>query len=332
VDRRKYELTSETKEHKNGTTLYRIRATVDLPHHNVVRGELGGYIQHTDNLIGKAWVSHNAEVFEDARISGKALASNFAKVFGAARVRDEAHVSQSAYVSGNAVVEGQAHVSGSAVVREDAWVYDDAQIYGNTRVRGAAQVYGWADVSGYARIIGDARVCQHAVVTGKACIAKSAHIFGMARIHGNAHTHGKVEISGSDEIGGTADINTAEQLEEHIYSVTPPSFIRYLDYISEKTFGEYHIKIGLPNNVFQIIVPGAPPQLVQEFLAPAIQQFDLAQYIPDEWEGDTLTIKHLPKINAKLMDGGGHIPKRAYTASSRAVQSLREYLTRREGG
>ena len=63
----KYELTSESKEFC-GHALFRIKALVSFG--NVVKGEVGGYIESERNLseYGDAWVYENARVSGDARV------------------------------------------------------------------------------------------------------------------------------------------------------------------------------------------------------------------------------------------------------------------------
>lgn len=120
---KKYELTNETKEF--GTrTLYRIRALRDIPKHEVVAGDLGGWVESESNLSqdGDSWVSDDA------------------------------------YVSGNAWVYGNAHVSGDAIVSGRARVYGNAWVHGDARATGDAHVYGDAIVSGHAYVTGDARL------------------------------------------------------------------------------------------------------------------------------------------------------------------------------
>ena len=77
MERKKYELTEECKEHF-GRKLYRIKALIDFG--NVKAGDLGGYIEseknlsHNDNcwVYGNARVYGNAEVFGNARVYGNA--------------------------------------------------------------------------------------------------------------------------------------------------------------------------------------------------------------------------------------------------------------------
>ena len=65
--KKKYELTSETKE-AHGATLYRIRAVRNFG--TVKAGDLGGWIEKEANLSksDNAWVCDNAEVYGDARV------------------------------------------------------------------------------------------------------------------------------------------------------------------------------------------------------------------------------------------------------------------------
>lgn len=80
-----YEFTGNTKL-AHGTTLKQIRALVDLPQHNVSRGQVGGWIEHEHNLRGSAWVGGNAHVLGDARVLGNAHVYGYARVLGDAQV------------------------------------------------------------------------------------------------------------------------------------------------------------------------------------------------------------------------------------------------------
>ncbi len=82
-----YELTDETVQY-NGKTLYRIKALVDMPLHNVKAGDLGGFIEKHENLQEDAWVYGNAEVSDSAEVYGRAL------VCGNDEVSDNAEVSE----------------------------------------------------------------------------------------------------------------------------------------------------------------------------------------------------------------------------------------------
>lgn len=59
----KYEFTGETEQF-SGRTLHRIRAIVEIASLDIAVGQLGGWIEKTDNLAqvsGDAWVYGDAE-------------------------------------------------------------------------------------------------------------------------------------------------------------------------------------------------------------------------------------------------------------------------------
>ena len=98
---KKYELTDEFIEIFGGKKLYRIKALVSFG--VVVAGQLGGFIESEKNLdqslSGNAWVSGNARVYGDARVSGNAWVSDNAWVYGDARVSGDAQVRSYAVIS-----------------------------------------------------------------------------------------------------------------------------------------------------------------------------------------------------------------------------------------
>lgn len=76
---RKYEFTGEEKLFY-GRTLKRIKAKISFG--NVVRGEVGGWIEKEENLseYGNAWVYGNAEVYGNAKVYGNAEVCGNAEV------------------------------------------------------------------------------------------------------------------------------------------------------------------------------------------------------------------------------------------------------------
>ena len=74
----KFELTDTTIVNAWGVTLHQIRATEDIPHHGIRKGDLGGYVSSTHlpsggaRVSGNAWVSGGARVFGNAQVSGDA--------------------------------------------------------------------------------------------------------------------------------------------------------------------------------------------------------------------------------------------------------------------
>ena len=152
----KFELTDKTITHW-GVTLYQIRATEDIPHQGIHKGNLGGYVSSTHLPSGYARVSDNAWVFDNVCVSGDA------RVFGNARVSDNAWVFDNARVFGNAWVSG------------DARVFDNARVFGNA----------W--VSGDARVSGDAEILQtwHYLVVGP--IGSEGTTATLSRTKGGGH-------------------------------------------------------------------------------------------------------------------------------------------------
>jgi len=125
-----FEFTDKTETLPDGTVLHQIKATKDLPMHNVKKGDVGGWIEKPENLSDNAWVYRNAWVSEDAQVSGNA------RVFGDARVSGKARVYGKAKVYGKAQVYGNAHIFGNVRVSGNAWVSGYAWLYGNTKVSG----------------------------------------------------------------------------------------------------------------------------------------------------------------------------------------------------
>jgi hypothetical protein len=93
-------------------------------HLDVKLGDLGGYVQSEANLSqeGDCWITFNAKAYGKARITGNALllenadvcnraqVSQDARVGGKARLRDCAHVFDKAEVSGTTLLTGIAKV------------------------------------------------------------------------------------------------------------------------------------------------------------------------------------------------------------------------------
>ena len=122
MEAKKYRLT-ENQIKRGEKILYQIEALKDFG--MVKAGDLGGYIESEENLSqdNDAWVSGNAWVVSNARVSGNAWVDGNAQVSGAAQV------------SGNAWVYGYARVSGAAQVSGNAWVYGNAQVSGDAEVK-----------------------------------------------------------------------------------------------------------------------------------------------------------------------------------------------------
>lgn len=193
-----YEITDI--QHPKFPELHRIRATEDLAHHYVHKGELGGYIEHQKNLRGQGWVMGDAIVRDHAIVNNQAM------------IRDEAVVKDYAVVTGRAVVAHYAvvcdrgTVTGDATVTYNSRVEDDADIYGSARLAGTAIVRGMG------RVWGRVSVTDNAIVEGA--------VGGDAALTRNAHVHPGAKIHGTTWLGLDADV----KLPHHTVTIGPIGF------------------------------------------------------------------------------------------------------------
>ena len=143
----KYEITNEVKV-IFGRTLHRIKAIKSFA--NAVKGELGGWIENTDNLSqeGISWISENGMVFGNARVFGDAWVCGNARVFDHAQICGNVRVFDNARICGNARVFDHAQICGYARISGNACVNDRARVFGNAGVTDYAKVSGNATVSG----------------------------------------------------------------------------------------------------------------------------------------------------------------------------------------
>lgn len=110
-----FELTDETIEFM-GSILHRIKATKNLPHIKVKKGDLGGFIEEESNLKDKAWVFNEAKVFGDAEISQKATIRDNAviygaKIFGKIEVEDNTKISGKLEISEKGIFGNNIHIT-----------------------------------------------------------------------------------------------------------------------------------------------------------------------------------------------------------------------------
>ena len=184
---RKYELTRETVE-ADGTVLYRIRALRDIPSLAVEKGDMGGYVEGTDNLSqdGDCWIGGTARVYGRARVMRNAVVANNAVVRGSAVVGDNAKVVGDATVEGRAEIMSDAYVYGHAHIVGDATVCDSAIVCGNARIGGGATIRGRCSVSGSAVVTDRAGVTHDATVTDNATVCGTAYVQGHSFVGGNA--------------------------------------------------------------------------------------------------------------------------------------------------
>lgn len=109
---KKYEFTGETLkdeipigvEAREHVTVYQIRALIDIPAHNVKKGDLGGWIEKEENLSheGNCWL-------------GNGIVSGSSTIKGDILVGDNEYEESSCYIRGNSHIEGTGLLSGVVV-------------------------------------------------------------------------------------------------------------------------------------------------------------------------------------------------------------------------
>mgnify|MGYP001030420472 CR=1 FL=1 len=91
--------------------LYRIRALIDIPMHNVKAGDSGGLIEGCENLrdAGSCWIDVNARATGYAIVSGDAWIGSHAWIGGNAFISDRAAIWKT-------IIDGEAEIKGNAVI------------------------------------------------------------------------------------------------------------------------------------------------------------------------------------------------------------------------
>lgn len=150
----KFALTEQSIE-IGDRVLHRIVALKSIKRYGVKPGDLGGFVERTDNLSrdGDCWVAKNAKVFEDAEVVGDAIVTDNAEVRGKSSIAGSACISGKASIVGKSVVDGRARVKGNAVVNA-AIVSEDATVKGYAVVKGVT-LCGRITVKRSANIDGD---------------------------------------------------------------------------------------------------------------------------------------------------------------------------------
>lgn len=109
-------------------TLHRIKALMDF--RDIKKGQLGGFVQHIENIQDLAWVG------DDAKLYGKAIIQGFSQLSGQAELFDNAQLHGEVDVNGNCKIFGQAHIDGSFIIRDQVTIKDKVSIRGLGRIVG----------------------------------------------------------------------------------------------------------------------------------------------------------------------------------------------------
>lgn len=136
---------------------FRPRALRDIPEAGVKVGDLGGYMESSDNLShsGRCWIGPDVQMMDysyvggDAIITGSVWMSDYARVYGDSRIKG------TAWLSGHSKIYGNATVYGTLWLSEHALIYDEAQIHGCAWIKGRSKVCGDVVLKGETRLDGD---------------------------------------------------------------------------------------------------------------------------------------------------------------------------------
>lgn len=159
---------------RKGKTLHQIEATRNIDHIRVNTGDIGGYIEHPENLTEESWVTPGAEVYGNARVQSRSL------VTGKAVVCDDANISES-IIAGMSIVNKRATVTEKSIVNNQAYITDDATITryslasGNAVVTGRSTVSNISVVEGETRLEDNARVAYGSWVSGDYVLRDPSH-------------------------------------------------------------------------------------------------------------------------------------------------------------
>lgn len=177
-----YDFTGKRKAVKGGTTVWQIVATKNLPRLGVKKGDIGGYIQNTDNLTGGAWAKGNAVIMGNANLDGGAIASKNALVKGHASVTGKSVITDDAVVSGKTkIMGGRLAQSGGSVLVGGRSTTEDSIIvatpWGEITIRGNARISNGATLlGGIIDIKGSVVVSGHSLIQSEAGAFLSGHV------------------------------------------------------------------------------------------------------------------------------------------------------------
>ena len=190
---KKYEFTGETKEYK-GRILHRIKALRNF--RNVIKGDLGGWIEKESNLSheGICWVYDEAMVFDNAQVRDNVAIRHKAKIYGNARIYGDARICNNV------------QIYEEAKVYEYAEIYDNVQIYGKTRICGKSHILSNVRIYDRVTICGNARIYGNAQIYENACIWNKAKVYGNAKIYGNAMIYDEAEVFDNAKVYDFANI------------------------------------------------------------------------------------------------------------------------------
>jgi carbonic anhydrase/acetyltransferase-like protein (isoleucine patch superfamily) len=228
----KYELLPDDTIEELGHVLKRVRY--------LDSGKLGGYIESEKNLSqeGKSCVLDYARVYENAFVSDDAQVYDNACLCGRVLVSDDAQVYDNACLTGDVEISDKAQVAGNARVSDEAGICDNARASGDAFVHGNSLISDDAHISGIAETRGG-WICSGLWKTSPLQIQGSKYFFNMA---------------GERLIGIRCHIKTVEEWRDtykekfdELFHFTKEEQIEYILYLNlASTLYNFGFKLPLP--------------------------------------------------------------------------------------
>ena len=218
---------------ENGSKVYRVKALVDIPEHNVKAGDLGGRVtsKFTLSQEGTCWIGSDAEVLGNVSVSENAFIGGTARVFcnaddcnieisGNVKIGGRAKVTLTTPHGANghalsSVITGNTKISESASVKNVGFLDGDLDIYASATLHCVRQVTGHVLIGGDAYldndcvIAGNTRIMQNAVVESGAIVTD-------CRLYGTSVVYSGEDIKGETrgELPGTKKKKNSDTFEE----------------------------------------------------------------------------------------------------------------------
>lgn len=191
---------------ETGSKVYRIKALVDIPEHNVKAGDLGGRVtsKFTLSQEGTCWIDFHAEVLgnvsvsEDAFIGGTARVicnaadcnieiSGKAKISGRSKVtlktpHGAVGLALSSVITGNTKISDSASVNNVEFIDGDVDIYASATMYSVRQITGRVLIGGDAYIDNDVVIAGNTRIMQNAVVESSAVVT-DCRLYGSSVVY-----------------------------------------------------------------------------------------------------------------------------------------------------
>lgn len=188
---KKYDFTGEKKTLLNGKTVSRIRAVRDIPRFAVKSGELGGWLEFSENLVetDDCWVSeeaivtgHATVVKENAFVGGEAVVS---ALFDGYTI-----IASNCFISGNAQLEDCVLTGADITVRGEVKL-TSTNIYGSNIIIQGSAIVSIVTIMESANKV---RISDNAIVRGGEEVLRIKGVD--ITISGNAHLQDIKNING----------------------------------------------------------------------------------------------------------------------------------------